>query len=251
MYLQHFVQDQPGKIIKLAHYEPTGTLISEKLKNVKRVIQEQETPQPVTPQPTADARPLDPRFSPQAYQQQTSTGAGRVGSYPEGQRLVSWLQQQGTERPGGDGFISGYLKGASVSDLGKMFSGTTISAGTVSQMSSQIEKYDQESKELSLRYLQVWDEVNPQITAGIGRMQSAINAKDMGGFYSALADVNSLFARSDAAHNAAIQASSRYVNAMTQLGSYVKTGKFLPKDPFQLDDPTVKLQQEKRKEMKN
>lgn len=232
---------------QMAHYKPRGQIIFEKLKNVKKVIQEQETPQPTTSQPTADARPLDPRFSPQAYQQQTSTGAGRVGSYFEGQRLVSWLQQQGTERPGGDGFISGYLRGASVSDLGKMFSGTTISAGTVNQMSSQIEKYDQESKELSLKSIQVWDEVSPQITAGIGRMQSAINAKDVGGFYSALADVDRLFARSNAAHNAAIQASSRYVNAMTQLGSYVKTGKFLPKDPFQLDDPTVKLQQEKKK----
>lgn len=226
-----------GQPVRLAHYKPKGILISEKLKTVKNIIKEQES-----------AVPADPTSSPQSYQQQTSTGAGRVGSYAEGNKLVSWLQQQGTERPGGDGFISGYLGGIDQSDLSKVFLGTTINPETVKQMSGEIEKYDQESKELSLKYLQVWDEVSPQITAGIGRMQSAINAKDMGEFYSALADVNSLFSRSDAANNAAMQASSRYVNAMTQLGSYIKTGKFLPKDPFQLDDPTVaRSQQEKKK----
>jgi hypothetical protein len=221
------------------------------LKKVKSIIREQEVTQPTettqSTQSTTDSKPLDPRFSPQAYQNPTSTGAGRVGYYPEGSRLLSWLQKQGTDRPGGDGFISGYLGGSDTSDLIKIFSGSTINPQTVHQMTNQIDKYDQESKELSLKVIEVWYEVQPQISAGIGRMRSAADAKNWGAYYSAMYEVDRLFDRHTSVENDARQASLRYLNAMKQLGSYVINGKFLPKDPFQLDDPTVARSQQERK----
>jgi len=204
-----------------------------KLKKVSAVISENES------------QPLDPRFSPQAYQDLETTGAGRVQYYPEGDKLFNWLKTQNV------GFPVGYVSDASVSELQKIFQGTNVSASSVYNQSIEYEQLSitatEKQQYASNYYLDV---LSPAISVQINIAIAANNAGNIGAALAALAEADRLFAIDDVNQADAQQASAAASAALTRLDTYIRTGVINPKDPFQLDDPTVAaaLQNKKRDE---
>ena len=240
-----------GKIIKFS-YEVDGTLLSEnynpytksdlrKIRGVKSFIWEQESVQP-TPTSEPVVPPLD-QSSPE-YKGQGMTTGEKPTNYSTSR--LTYLQKIDT--PGKDGFISGFLSGSTPDELQAMFKGTNINSSSVYSMLETSEKYWDLNSEYSRKSSETWAKNNPLILIGIDRMRDANSAKDMGAFYSALAEVDKLFEEYYAWGRAAEQASSAWIATITRLGDYIRSGKINPMDPFHIEDPTIAADKKQKEE---
>jgi len=240
-----------GKVIKFS-YEVDGTLLSENynpytksdlrgIKNVRSLIHEQESFQP-----TSSSEPSEPTVPPLDQSSPEYKGQGMT----TGEKPTDYSTSRLTylQKIDSDGFITGFLSGSTSDELQEMFKGTNINSSSVYSMLGTSQKYSDLNKEYSRKYSETWAKNSPLISIGIGRMQSARDAKDIGGFYTALAEVDRLFAESDAYINAALQASSAWFASIKRLGDYIRSGKINPMDPFNIEDPTVAADKKQKEE---
>jgi hypothetical protein len=201
------------------------------------------------PTPSPDPVPQPPG-SPD-YNQQGMTTGEKPTDYSKAQ--LSWLQSIDT--PGKDGFINGFLSGYDALGLQNMFKGTNINYLQVNSLINTSEKY----YELNRFYTQEWSRLteyySPIRSSLISQMESAIAAKDIGGFYRALNEIDRTWAITDPYMRSAEQASSAWSQTIGVLGNYIRSGRVNPMDPFNVEDPTVaadkKVSEEREREISN
>ena len=210
----------------------------------------------------SDPQPFDPRYSPQKYTDPLVTGGGRVETYPEGESLYAWLVRRANiidsegSGGGGDGSIAGYFSKTTnteqeyVQNVSKIFRNTSVSAKTLWDMETELDRLDQVSQQKQQLWSNTYSQLAPQRAAAFAAMETALAANDFSAFYTALAELNRLNGITDALLADATAASAAWVGQIRVIGQYVRTGRIFSKDPYQVDDPTVALARQRSEEQK-
>ena len=170
---------------------------------------------------------------------QTSPQGGVATDYSKQQ--LNWLKGQKSEY-----FVAGFVSNTEPATLEKMFAGTTVSWYQVARMSSEIKEIDQAKTEANERLSETWDTIHPQITSLLAQMRSvpATEAAFYGRYLPLSRQVDALYAQHDRIFDECIRLSQQSLSASQRLGNYVKSGKLVDPDPFNLNDPTIKKEKE-------
>ena len=156
-------------------------------------------------------------------------------------------------------FVAGYIKGTAsgtngAAELEKMFVGTTVSWYQVVGMVDEANRIDKAKTEANIRSSEIWNEVSPQITDLLNKLDAIPKINRGGELYVTRANYNlaesyfneidRLFARHDEAEELCYRLARESLDASKRLGLYVKSGKLVDVDPFKLNDPTIKKEKE-------
>ena len=191
---------------------------------------------------------------------QDNSGSGMQTTPEEGlptdfsKSTLEYLRGQESEY-----FVAGYIKGTAAgtngaAELEKMFTGTTVSWYQVVRMVDEVNEIDKAKTEANVRRSEIWNEVSPQITSLLSKLDAIPKINRGGELYVTRANYNlaesyfneidRLFARHDEATELCYRLSRESLDASKRLGLYVKSGKLVDVDPFKLNDPTIKKEKE-------
>lgn len=207
------------------------------LKKVKSIINEQESVQPSAAPAPGSVPPPTP--NPEISSKGLNTGQ-KTSDYSKAE--FEFIQRQDSA-----GFVSGYLGAKDTLDLQRTFEGTSISWQTASTMIGDIRKYDDLAKSYTQEWIRIYGEYEPKIKSEISNMEAAIANNSLGSFYRSYYEVKRMFDITDPYKESAYQASKAWSSSIDRLHSYIKGGKINPKDPFNIEDPTVAISQQEKK----
>ena len=229
-------QSKTGAIsIHYSDYVPSGKLINEQASGGGTITAHTDAgdvtinlPRTPLPMPPEDNTGM-----------QTSPQGGVATDYSKQQ--LNWLKGQKSEY-----FVAGFVSNTEPATLEKMFAGTTVSWYQVARMSSEIKEIDQAKTEANERLSETWDTIHPQITSLLAQMRSvpATEAAFYGRYLPLSRQVDALYAQYDRIFDECIRLSQQSLSASQRLGNYVKSGKLVDPDPFNLNDPTIKKEKE-------
>ena len=229
-------QSKTGAIsIHYSDYVPSGKLINEQASGGGTITAHTDAgdvtinlPRTPLPMPPEDNTGM-----------QTSPQGGVATDYSKQQ--LNWLKGQKSEY-----FVAGFVSNTEPATLEKMFAGTTVSWYQVARMSSEIKEIDQAKTEANERLSETWDTIHPQITSLLAQMRSvpATEAAFYGRYLPLSRQVDALYAQHDRIFDECIRLSQQSLSASQRLGNYVKSGKLVDPDPFNLNDPTIKKEKE-------
>ena len=229
-------QSKTGAIsIHYSDYVPSGKLINEQASGGGTITAHTDAgdvtinlPRTPLPMPPEDNTGM-----------QTSPQGGVATDYSKQQ--LNWLKGQKSEY-----FVAGFVSNTEPATLEKMFAGTTVSWYQVARMSSEIKEIDQAKTEANERLSETWDTIHPQIISLLAQMRSvpATEAAFYGRYLPLSRQVDALYAQYDRIFDECIRLSQQSLSASQRLGNYVKSGKLVDPDPFNLNDPTIKKEKE-------
>jgi hypothetical protein len=146
------------------------------------------------------------------------------------------------------GFIGGTVSHSGPQEIEKMFAGTTVSWYQVTRMVSEINEMETARDEAQKLSLEIWDEVSPQITSLLNRINALpdkITYSVFYGTYMPMArEIDRLFDLHDDQVDVTARLTEQWLGMNGRLGRYVQSGKLVDMDPFKLNDPTIKKEKE-------
>ena len=174
---------------------------------------------------------------------QTTPESGVATDYSKQQ--LNWLKGQESEY-----FVAGFVKGTAEDParLEKMFAGTTVSWTRVTSMVSEINEMETARDEAQKLSLEIWDEVSPQITSLLNRINALPDKITYSVFYGTYMpmtrEIDRLFDLHDDQVDVTARLTEQWLGMNGRLGRYVQSGKLVDMDPFKLNDPTIKKEKE-------
>lgn len=187
----------------------------------------------------------DPNSNPDAYANQdvTHTGGGRVANYPVSRSSFNWMKDKA------GAFLAGYLSVYTESELQQVFLGTTLSA---SYYKEQYYLYDvtlfNEVQVAQDAYFDYFTDVWQPALAVLQSQQDSLRAQydatgDIGYIFQSIALGNQFDATYEVELNRLNAVLTAKVNeraaVLSNLSTYLKSGRIPDTDPYKLDDPTV------------